>query len=186
MKWYAFYVRAGKEDIVCSYLINILNNHEDFNFKLFVPKRKLIEYRLQERISILKPLFPGYILLYTNSVLKIYNAIQARGWHSDLLFFLKTENGFQEIRLEEIHPIINLVNKEGIIDTSTIFLEQDKVIIKEGPLINYQGRIKKINKRKGRAKISLTFLNRVIDIDICITCLEKINEQDIKKMHFFI
>jgi len=72
------------------------------------------------------------------------------------------------------------VNKTGIIDTSIIFLEKDKVVITEGALIHHKGTIKKINKRKGRAKISLIFLGRKIEVDICIKCLEKISEQDIK------
>ena len=180
MKWYAIFVKTGKEDIVCKYLSQIFSLYTHIKVKLLVPKRELIEYKSGIKRRVYKTLFPGYILVNTESVLSIYNIIRTESVHSDLFSFLRIEGDFQEIYSEEIHLINYLMNEEGIIDTSTIFLERDKVIITGGALIHYKGIIKKINKRKGRAKISLMFLNRNIEIDISIKCLKKINEHDIK------
>lgn len=185
MKWYVFHVKTGKEDVVSSYFQSILADYNEIDFKIFIPKRELIEYREGLKTLIYKPLFPGYILICTDSILSIYSRIKFKRWHSDLLTILKIGSVFQEVKLEEILPVINMVNKEGIIDKSIIFLEQDKVIITGGPLVNYEGIIKKINKRKGRAKISFIILNRKVEMDISIQCIEKINKKDIKNTIFF-
>jgi len=185
MKWYAFFVKTGEEDTICRYLNQILSYYTEIDYNILVPKRELIEYKLGKKTLVQKILFPGYVLVYTESILSIYNVILIVGWHSDLFALLRIEENFQEIRSEEIVPIINLVSNEGIINISTIFLEKDKVIITDGPLAHYKGTIKKINPRKGRAKISLKFLNQNCYFDISVKCLEKVNEEDIKNKILF-
>jgi len=68
MKWYAFFVKAGKEDIVCKYLNQIFGYHTNINFSLLVPKRELIKYKSGIKTLVYKPLFPGYILILTESI----------------------------------------------------------------------------------------------------------------------
>ena len=80
MKWYAFFVKTGKEDTVCKYLNQILSYHTNFN--LLVPKRGLIEYNSGIKTLVYKPLFPGYILIHTESMLR----------HLQMIFSVKWQN----------------------------------------------------------------------------------------------
>jgi len=184
MSWYTFFVETGKEEIVCDYLNYILGNYSDIKYDMLIPKRELIEYKSGLKKIVYRTLFPGYIFVCTESIVSIYNAIRNQ-WHSDLYALLRTKDYFQEIRSEEIKPIINMIDNEGIISISTIFLEKDKVIITDGPLINYSGTIKKVNPRKERAKISLNFLTCDGKVDIGVRLLKKINKNDIKKIIIF-
>jgi len=56
-----------------------------------VPKRELIEYNSGIKTLVYKPLFPGYILIHTESMLSIYNLIRIGWWHSDLFTLLRIE-----------------------------------------------------------------------------------------------
>lgn len=49
-------------------------------------------------------------------------------------------------------------------------MEGDKITIVNGPLASLQGRILKVNRRKGRARVLLDFLGeeRVIDLGVNI------------------
>jgi len=174
MSWYAIFVKTGKEDELCLYIKHIFEKSK-VQFQLLVPKRELVEYYEGVKRLVKRTMFPGYILLNTDSIEQIYAFLSSR-WHSNIYAMLKSGGFFQEIPAAEIVPIINLINKDGTITSSSLFLENDKVIVKEGPLLNYTGLIRKINARKGRAKIILNFLGRECKIDIPIKCLRLIKE----------
>jgi len=174
MSWYAIFVKTGKEDELCLYIKQIFEKSK-VQFQLLVPKRELVEYYEGVKRLVKRTMFPGYILLNTDSIEQMYTFLSGR-WHSNIYALLKSGGFFQEIPTAEIVPIINLINKDGTITSSSLFLVNDKVIIKEGPLLNYTGLIRKINARKGRAKIILNFLGRECKIDIAIKCLSKIKE----------
>lgn len=168
-KWYALFVHTGKEDDVSKYLINILD--QQINFSLLVPKRELYEYKSGVKVLCQKTLFPGYILVETDSIEEMYKILKSSFWHSDLNAFLRQGKHFEEIQTEEIAPILLLIDDKGIIRKSEILVKPDRIVIMNGPLVNFQGSIKKVNRRKGRAKITMEFLNRVLDIDISIECI---------------
>ena len=174
MSWYAIFVKTGKEDEVCLYIKQIFGKSK-VQFQLLVPKRELVEYYEGVKRLVKRTMFPGYILLKTDSIEQMYTYLSSR-WHSNIYTLLRSGGFYQEIPAAEIVPIINLMNKDGTITSSSLFLENDKVIIKEGPLLNYTGLIRKINARKGRAKIILNFLGRECKIDIAIKCLSMIKE----------
>jgi len=184
LMWYAFFVTTGKENIISTYLDKILVTHDYISYELLVPRRELKEYKSGIVITKLKPLFPGYILIKTNTILLIYQILR-NWWHRDMRAILRSNENFHEIKWEEIKIIKQLVNDEGIIKVSDIFLENNRVLITKGPLVNYTGIIKKVNRRKKRAKIILNFLNNKHDVDVSINCLEKINTTEIKnKINF--
>lgn len=174
MSWYAIFVKTGKEDELCLYIKQIFEKNK-IQLQLLVPKRELVEYYEGVKRLVKRTLFPGYILLETDSIEQMYTFLSSR-WHSNIYALLKSGGLFQEIPATEIMPIINLMNKDGTITSSSLFLKNDKVIIKEGPLLNYTGLIRKINARKGRAKIILNFLGRECKIDISIKCLSVMKE----------
>lgn len=184
MGWYALFVKMGKEDDMCEYLDCLLRIHQKIDYKLIVPKRKVVEYKSGKKKLVNRTLFPGYIIVCTEDIYIIFNIIKTNR-HTNIYALLRTEDYFQEISPIDIEPIVGLVNQEGIIDISSIFLEKDKVLITEGPLINYMGIVKKANPRKGRIKILLNFLNRNIEMDVGIKCLSKIDEKDIKNTIIF-
>jgi len=177
MKWYAFFVKSGKEDVLCRYLNYILRGRKEITYRLIVPKRELTEYKSGSKKLVHKPLFPGYIIIHTESIYKIYNIMKVL-WHSEIYALIRTDEWFQEIKEDEMLPLLKIINKNGIIKASTIHIKKDRVIVIGGPLIHYTGRIKKINSRKGRAKISLNFLNYKYEFNIGVKCLDKLSDNE--------
>lgn len=184
LRWYAFFVKTGSEKHVYTYVNEILSRQNNIEFRLLIPSRKIIEYKAGIKKWVYKPLFPGYILIETNSISKI-NEVFHEHWPSYLFAILRKENYFEEIKPFEILPILNLLDFNGIIVDSTVFLEKDRIMITEGPLVNHAGEIIKINKRKGRAKIIIFLFNKNFEIDVGITCLKKIDIHDVKRTVFF-
>lgn len=180
MSWYAFYVKTGKEDTLCRYLSYMLKGCEEVSCKLIIPKRELIEYKSGSKKMVYKPLFPGYILIHTDSIYKIYSNMKVL-WHSEIYALIRTEKYFQKIKSEELSPLLKIINKDGIIKMSKIYLENDRVVVIDGALLHYSGIIKKINSRKGRAKISLDFFNCNYNFDIGVKCLDKLPDNELNR-----
>lgn len=185
MNWYALFVKTGTEEIVREGITSILNYFiPDNTCKILVPKREIIEYKKGEKSCVVKTLFPSYVLVGTNQILKIYEIIRAnRG--ENIMRFLRTDDNFQRISQEEISLIISLINDRGLIGISDVFVENNRVMIIDGPLVNFKGFVKKINRRKGRAKIGINFLNRKCYIDISIRCHVKSDSKVIKNELLF-
>lgn len=177
MSWYAFFVKSGEEDILCRYFDYILRDHEEITYRLIVPKRELIEYKSGSKKLVYKPLFPGYIIIYTEFIYKIYDIMKVL-WHSEIYSLIRTDEWFHEIKEDEMLPLLKIINKNGIIKTSTIHIKKDRVLVIDGPLVRYTGRIKKIDPRKGRAKISLNFSNYKYEFNIGVKCLDKLSDNE--------
>lgn len=170
MGWYVINVETGFEDEVC-YIVNHIKPYllEHIEYNLLVPKRILYERKRGIRNKVVRKLFPGYILVETNRIEQFYFRINRL---PHIIKFLRNNDYFLEVENDEIKHIFNLINKEGLIDISQGFMINDKVKIIDGPLLNYEGIIKKIDKRKGRAKVEFTIHNNPLLIDLGIDIIQ--------------
>mgnify|MGYP000869329166 FL=1 len=168
MGWYAIFVESGYEDEFCLF-INKAKSYlfGDIQFDLLVPKRKIYERKQGICKEVIRKIFPGYVLLRTDNIYEFYYGGK-EGPH--FIRFLKNGYNFLEIQPDEIGPILLLANQEGLIDISQAFIIQDRLVITDGPLAGRERIIKKIDKRKGRAKVefSIDSSTRMIDLGINI------------------
>lgn len=54
------------------------------------------------------------------------------------------------------------------------FNEEDRIVVSEGPLKGLEGRIIKVDKRKGRAKIKLDFYDNSFAIDLAFEIISRV------------
>ncbi len=183
MSWHAIFVQTGKEDTVCSRMTRLL---EQVNYKaeyeLLVPKRKLQERHQGQYVEVVTKMFPGYVLVKSNEIKELYSRTLRCRY---IIRFLKDDKGFEEIKLEEIANIINMIDSDGVIGVSDVFVENDIVKVTSGSMIEYSGWVKKIDKHKKRAKVLFKFggLNHLIDLPINI--IRKPSDDEIKNELMF-
>lgn len=167
-KWYALFVLTGKEEKIKDKLIQRL---KDSHLKFIVPKRKLLERKAGKWEEKVKTIFPGYILI--NGCIgteEYYRIVEIPG----VLRILKDSGKPLEIPEEEIAFIKKLIYQGDIIEQSKILLESGKVIVTEGPLVGLEGYIDSIDKRKGRAKVRLTFAGELRQIDLSVFIIQAV------------
>lgn len=183
MPWYALFVETGKEEQVRKQINCILSNEGvGFSFKLLIAKRVINEKKNGLMQTVVKKMFPGYILLETDQILDFYNKTK-RCDH--LLGILRQESYFKEVKLDEISNIIYMTDTNGVIGSSDIFLDNDRVIVTKGPLKNYDGFIKKVDRRKHRAKVLFLFNGEKHFIELSVNFLEKFTDEHGKSIPFF-
>lgn len=188
IKWYALFVETGYEDYVCSVLETKLKDQKP---KFLVPKRKIPEKRNGVVHHVIRPLFPGYIFIQIKMNTDTYYQIQEteniiRVLNHGYLYTQKIrkqhlkkpedyryeEYYFLDIPPCELNIILSLINQSNIIDYSQVYFEGTKVFVMSGPLKNMEGIIKKIDKRRNKAKIELHLLGNCILVDVGIEIIQ--------------
>ena len=159
MGWYTIFVESGYEDEV-AYLIRTRNEEliEKSAYQLLIPKRRLIERRQGKNRKVVRKMFPGYILVETDNVLEFYKHICCIPHIRNILH---VDGTFLEIKKKEINDILIFGNDNGIIEMSKGVRVGSTVHITEGPLVGYEGKIKKIDWRRCRVKVNF-------DINDCV------------------
>lgn len=189
MDWYVLFVETGKEDVVRSLITKYFDKSE---IRAIVPKRKLVERRLGQSYEVCKTMFPGYVLVYTQMNTKIYYELKQiprcyrllNRTHSSIdnneqrsVIYNQEDTletyTFSKIEEEEMTLILQLIGKSEMIDCSALYIENAKIKVSSGPLKGKEGIIKKIDKRKRRARIALNFMGYEKLLDVGISLLEK-------------
>lgn len=176
MKWYVLFVRTGKEEEVERYIENKLGN---ILCECHILKRIVPEKNNGQLSHIVKKVFPGYVFIKTKMDFNIYYDIKKIPYINYLLNYSNSkdldykqtdedeENYFRSIsnlEMEELSPFIN--SKDGTMGISGFWFKEKKAIIVSGPLVGMEGRIKKIDKRKRRAKLVIHFMGMEKLVDV--------------------
>lgn len=167
--WYAVQVRTGEEEkikLICNKLIpnNILD-------ECFIPYyEKKIKY-MGKWHTITDILFPGYIFMISNhiddlllSVKKIPKLIKILGDGNDIL----------PLYDKEVEFLMRFGKEDHLVKMSYGYIKDDKVVITDGPMKDYKGSIKKIDRHKRKAVIEIEFFGRSMEASIGLEIIRKV------------
>lgn len=160
--WHAVFVKTGNEETVRE---KIAYAFKDTGIVPFVPKRCIRERKNGIWYKRVRTLFPGYILIRGKIAIEDYYTLKTV---PGIIRILKGINGLYRIESEEIRVISQLMTNGELIGTSTVFQQGDSIEIIDGPLLGMEGLIESIDRRKGRARVNISFLGdiRTVDLDI--------------------
>jgi transcriptional antiterminator NusG len=166
--WYALFVKSGSEERIRRDLMNKFGDELGFH----VPKKLMKERKKGILHSTIRPLFPGYILVNGEITGEVYYRLKEV---LDIYFIIK--DGFEPVLIseEEISPILHFMNLgvDGVIGVSDIIMEGDLIFVKAGPLKAFEGMIKSVNHRKGRAKVQFFVAGQEKMVELAVNVLSK-------------
>lgn len=165
MDWYALFVKTGKEDYVQEWLRLYFDKTD---VTTVIPQRKIAERKGGEVKHVCRKMFPGYVFLCATMDTKTYYKLRRI---PELIRILNTGENYTRITNEEMFFILRLLNEEGIVDYSKVYLYNSKVVVKSGPLKGIEGLISAVDTRKNRVTISLNFMGIARKFDIGIEVL---------------
>lgn len=197
MKWYALSVRTGEEHKAKLLLQNKFDKHL---LQCLVPKRLVPERRNGEVYQAVKLIFPGYLFVRTRMTFQTYYEIKRSPRVLSLLNYLnpkdrscdsnkvysktlydpeKEDSFFKNVPDEEMSHILKLLDDTGTLSYSQVAVHDSEVFVQSGPLTGMESMIKKIDKRKKRAKVSIHFMDsdKLIDVGIHVISTPSITEQ---------
>lgn len=158
--WYVIQTIANSEVRVKELIEEFVGS--DLANKCYVPMRKM-KKKFQGRWNIVyEVLFPGYVFVETSDCDKLFFKCKMAVKFSKML---SDENGMPlELGLEDMKVLNHLrgiksSNKQDkdVVEISKVFIENQEVVIVDGPLKGLEGFIKRFNLHKRVAVVGLEF-----------------------------
>lgn len=168
MDVYVLQLRTGSEDKFTSLVEGTLQEH---GASLFRPRRELTIRRGGKRMLSLAPVFPGYIFLQTSN---LNDAVRTLVRRTDgFIRMLDTTASPRALSGDDLQLVKHFMGYGEIVRKSTVtFDANQRIVVVDGPLQGLEGRIIKVNRRKGRAKVQLDLYNASFTVDFGFDVLE--------------
>jgi transcriptional antiterminator NusG len=118
------------------------------------------------------PIFPGYLFLQADGVPpELYWRMRRL---SGFLRFLKDNQHIEPLGPRDREILVHFLSYGEIVDRSkVVFDENRRIRVISGPLKSLEGRIVKVDRRKGRARVALELYEDAFLIDFGFDCLEE-------------
>ena len=180
--WLVINTLTGKEEYVKKYLEHIAEL-SNYDFKLILPKRKILIRRRGQYIEELKVIFRGYLFLLINPDSNpdlnkfLYEIERIRTKNSGLIKILRDKQNANPliVKKEEVKFLKSLLDTENVIDYTFGVKVGDEVRIISGPFKDQISKIVKIDYRKFRIKVKLNFLGEQV-VDFAFNYVEAIKK----------
>lgn len=167
-EWYVLFVNANQEEK----MKKILEKEVGDEYKFIVPKRELRERKDGIWHMVKRKLFPGYVLIKGIMNIEVYYKLKKI---PGIIKLLSNEGDILTVDEKELRVLKILIdNDDNNIGISKLYKENDCVKIVAGPLVGLEGQIVKVDFRKGRAKVSLSFMNEERVLELGIEVVDKI------------
>ncbi len=123
----------------------------------------------------LSPIFPGYLFVEIDENDSIDNYYWQLRRTDGFYRFLKSNQNIIPLSGKDLELVLHFLKKAGSIAGVSLahFDENSRIIIEEGPLKGLEGKIIKVDKRKGRAKIKLDIYGNSFAIDLAFKVIRK-------------
>lgn len=168
--WYVLFVRGGYEHEI----------NEFFNLEglaSFIPMKNELFLRQGKKIIVQKPLYKNYLFIESDlSQLQLSQLLKSFKQRKEGIIKLLAYEDEETPALskEERALLERLLNKDKVLETSCGYIENDKVVITEGPLLGFESSITKIDRHKRRATLNVDICGRLTEVNVSLEILKKI------------
>jgi transcriptional antiterminator NusG len=142
--------------------------HPEVALPLYFPQRR-IDIRRKGRIrQSLQAVFPGYVFIEAQNNEEIVCHQWAFRRTTGFFRFLKSNQEITPLANRDLELVLHFIKNVGPVAgrSRVYFNENSRIVVVEGPLLGLEGRIVKVDKRKGRAKIKLDIYEDSFSIDL--------------------
>jgi transcriptional antiterminator NusG len=165
MKYYAIQVKTRGEE---KYLRLFYALHPKVNLKTYFPQRQMDIRRRHKVYQSNTGIFPGYVFIELDEDEDILNYQWAFRSTDGFYRFLKSNQNICALQDRDLEVAMHFIRKVGPIagKSKVYFDENSRIVVTEGPLMGLEGKIVKVDKRKGRARVKLDLYDDSFAIDL--------------------
>jgi transcriptional antiterminator NusG len=166
MKYYAIQVKTRAEE---KYITLVKALHPEIaGVEIFFPQRKIDIRRKGTIIHTSSGIFPGYIFIEIDDGDDILNYHWFFRRTDGFFRFLKSNKNIAPLADRDLEVVLHFIKRVGPMAglSKVYFDENSRIVVTEGPLMGLEGKIIKVDKRKGRAKIKLDLYDDSFSIDL--------------------
>lgn len=122
----------------------------------------------------IRGIFPGYIFLELDDTANIADYSWDFRRTEGFFRFLRSNQDIQALQGKDLEVVLHFIKQLGGISgvSKVQFDENDRIVVAEGPLMGMEGKIIKVDRRKGRAKIKLDLYDDSFAIDLAFEMIK--------------
>ncbi|QQO08055.1 antiterminator LoaP [Breznakiella homolactica] len=172
MKYYTIQVKTRSER---KYMKLFKALHPMSDLEMFFPLKEMPVRKLGVIKDKTSPILPGYIFLELDDDDSIRNYYWELRKTDGFFRFLKSNQDIQPLTGNSLEVILYLLKKVGPVagKSKVVFDENSRIMVLEGPLKGFEGKIIKVDKRKGRARVKLDIYDESHSIDLAFEVMGK-------------
>ena len=172
MNYFAVQVRTRGEE---KYIKLFKAMHPEIKIPIYFPQRSLDIRRKHKIIHTRSAIFPGYIFLELENEDDILNYHWAFRRTEGFFRFLRSNHDICPLTDRDLELVLHFIRNVGALGGKSLvtFDENSKIVVIEGPLSGLEGKIIKVDRRKGRAKIRLDLYGDSFSIDLAFEAITK-------------
>ena len=167
-RWYVVHTYSGYENKVKTDLEKTIKNREleEYFFDIIVPMEEQIEIKEGQRKTNLKKVFPGYVL--------IKMIVTEKTWY--IVRNTRGVTGFVGSGTDPIPLTDEEIRKMGFeqVEVNVDYNVNDTVRIMDGPLTEFTGTVKEINKEKHKVKVLVSMFGRETPVELEFSQVQKL------------
>jgi transcriptional antiterminator NusG len=171
MRYYAVQVKTRSEEL---YIKLFKALHADVPVQIYFPQRKIDVRRKGTVIHTTPAVFPGYIFIEVDDEDDILNYHWFFRRTDGFFRFLRSNQDISPLQGKDLEVVIHFIKNVGpLAGTSRVYFDNNsRIVVVDGPLMGLEGRIIKVDKRKGRAKIKLDLYKEAFAIDLAFEVIQ--------------
>ncbi|MDR0443813.1 MAG: antiterminator LoaP [Treponema sp.] len=165
MNFYAIQVKTRAEN---RFIKLFRAMHPEINLPIHFPQRRLDIRKGGQVKHSTSAIFPGYLFIEASCDEEVlshqWDFRRTEGFYR----FLRSNQEIVPLADSDLELVLHFINNAGQIAgrSRVYFNENSRIVVVEGPLMGLEGRIIKVDKRKGRAKINLDLYDDTFSIDL--------------------
>lgn len=174
MTLYVIQVKTGGEE---KFLKHVSSHDGESRVEILWPRRRLRIRRRGSWQNTQSPIFPGYLFLKTTQVEpELYWRLRRT---PGFFRFLKDNHQIEPLSPRDQRIVLHFLSFGEIVDKSVVTFDRNQRIrVISGPLKEMEGRIVKVDRRKGRAKVRLELYENSFTIDFGFEFLQQAGKQE--------
>ena len=170
MKIYVLWTETGREYDMKNFIENTIST--ELYERVLIPTKDAVKRIGGGWKKIQQKLFPGYFFVETERIEEFHKALRSP---DTFLSVVKTGDEYSELSEREDKFIKRLVGDDGNVEISVGFIENDNVVVTDGPLVGLEGMITKIDRHKRIATIAVDLFGRISEVQVGLEIVSKNN-----------
>lgn len=166
--WYAVQVMTGREEKVVSQCEKLIEG--DILEECFLPRYERMKRYHKEWHREQALLFPGYVFMVSDKPNELYIALRRI---PELTKLLGDSGSAVALYHEEVEFLLHFGRRKHVVEMSTGYIEGDRVTVVSGPMMGYEGKIKRIDRHKRIAVLLVPFFGREMEIRVGLEVVNK-------------
>ena len=174
MNYYALQVKTRSEE---KYIKLFKAVYSEIDIQLYFPQRSLDLRQKGKIVTSNSAIFPGYIFLELKDDDNIIEHQWAFRRTEGFFRFLRSNQDICPLTDKDLDVVLHFIKRVGPIagKSKVYFNENSRIVVCDGPLMGLEGKIIKVDKRKGRAKIKLDIYENSFAVDLAFELIEPAN-----------